>query len=76
MSSKPPQNHLETRHQSAEGFIEGAIAEAIKEADLLLASLEEQIELGFFTAQAETKIMPSNEQPSLLEDDRFPTDWF
>ncbi|MBD1874777.1 hypothetical protein H6F75_14910 [Nodosilinea sp. FACHB-131] len=70
MSSEPSQNHLETGHQ----FIEGAIEEAIEEADLFLTFLEEQIKLGS-TAPAKTELMPADEQPSSLEDDTFLTDW-
>lgn len=80
MSSESPQNHLETLHSSTggvtEGSLEGAIKEAIEEAHLLLTSLEDQIKVGFFTAQAETENMPSDEQPSPQEDDTFLTDWF
>ncbi|WOD40267.1 hypothetical protein [Nodosilinea sp. E11] len=75
MNSKPPQTHLKTLSPSAEEDIEGAIAEAIEAAHLLLSSLENQVKLGFFTAPAETKIVRSDEPPSPLEDDRFSTDW-
>lgn len=71
MSSEPPQTHLETLPPS----LEGAIAEAIEEAQLLLTSLEDQVKLGFFTAQAETEIVPSDEQPLLPEHDTCLTDW-
>jgi hypothetical protein len=72
MSSELPQTHLETLPPS----LEGAIAEAIEEAQLLLTSLEDQVKLGFFTAQAKTEIAPSDEEPLPLEDDTFLTDWF
>lgn len=75
MSSEPSKNHLETLPSFTEGGLEGAIAEAIAEAHLLLTSLEDQVKLGFFTAQAKAEIAPSDEPPSPLEDDTFLTDW-
>jgi hypothetical protein len=82
MSSEPPQTPMETLQSlggatdgATKGTIEGAIREAIEEAHLLLATLEDQIKLGFFVAPAETEIRPSDEQPSLCEDDTFLGDW-